>query len=527
MRCKPKLTDVCPFLAALLAFAQLGFVSAQDAAPASPRGTHVQATEPSNVEYLVEGDALVAVQGDQRTPVAFEGRVVAVYRLGASLYVARGIRGVSVLDVSKPGSPRPVRDLAVNGSAIGFHLAGEQLWVETVQRNATPLDEASSPTNGEPVRSAAVGGTTVPPTVAAARELPFNATITRVSPGIVELALGRKDGVRVGDRFAIFRSKLVDGEREGGFTGEELVTVAEIVAVKEGSALAETGRSAIAQLSDQARPAKADQDNSWVYPPRVPDVGEVSVTLRPLIKAGSPLGVGILADLAATYWGSVYFAGVGLQPLGLGWTTDGVVVSTAALVEGGYDARAVAVGLGLGVGWVNGDADYMLGSFSGSDSATYANSTTTRTERQTTHAAFTLSQVARLGARDGFNLSLRNLLIYHHDEEDDDTGFIYGGTTGRLAIPLGDRSDLFIEGGGGVMGYWLAGVGVSTWVVGNGSPGSWKLSVSAGGAGIMGSKEITRTVTRPDGVSYKSEDTEDISIAGPMVALGLARRFGF
>ena len=36
------------------------------------------------------------------------------------------------------------------------------------------------------------------------------------------------------------------------------------------------------------------------------------------------------------------------------------------------------------------------------------------------------------------------------------------------------------------MGYWFAGAGVSTWVVGNGSPGSWRLSVSAGGAGIMG-----------------------------------------
>ena len=85
-------------------------------------------------------------------------------------------------------------------------------------------------------------------------------------------------------------------------------------------------------------------------------------------------------------------------------------------------------------------------------------------ETQETHTAFTLSQVARLGARDGLHLSLRNLLLLHKDSDTDELiggggrqrsrgkapvpGMrSSGGETGRhtsdlVSLPAGDLADL-------------------------------------------------------------------------------------
>lgn len=152
-------------------------------------------------------------------------------------------------------------------------------------------------------------------------------------------------------------------------------------------------------------------------------------------------------------------------------------------------------------------------------------STVTVVERQQTHGAFALSQVARLGSRDALHFSLRNLLLLH-DPDDGAAGFIYGGTTAKLVAPVGTRTDLFAEGGGGVMGYWFVGVGTGAWIVGNGSPGSFYLSVSAGAAGVRGSKEVTTTVDDFNGAPYTSTYDEDVAVEGPMVSVGLTRRFG-
>lgn len=395
------------------------------------------------------------------------------------------------------------------------------LWVLVTERSAVPLHGGAmeaqvTPTEPRP---------TPTPEPAEGEPQPAPATqaaiaLLAVGPGHVEIARGAGGGVRVGDRFALFRQQEV---QEEGFVGEELVALAEVTRVKRDSAFAELSRNTVVRASDVARPARKDQIESNVYPVRIPHVGEFGAVLRPIVNAGSPLGLGVLAEAHASYWGSAYFFDIVLQPVGLGWSEDGNVVSTAGLLQAGYDNRAFAVGLGGGISWVNGNADEMLGSsgFAESD----AGSPNQTVERQVTHSAFTLSQQARLGARDGLNLSLRNTLILHRDEEQDESGFIYGGTLGKLTLPLDRRSDLFLEGGGGVMGYWLVGAGVGTWVVGNGAPGSWKLSISAGVAGIWGSREVTETVMSPPDQPRVYTYDEDIGIGGPMVSVGFQRRF--
>lgn len=497
-----------------------------NAAPAAPVAATVAAAPNASVEYVVEGGVVMAIMGDHREAVDIEGPIIAIHREATLLYVARGARGVTVYDVTEALSPRRLRTVNVSGQATGFHVIDGQIWVITVSRSAVPLDDAAPAVTAK--SAPAPIGARLPPSRPVKRHVPSNLELRRVMPGTVEIDSGAADGVRVGDNFAIFRSKSVDEAGAEGFTGEELVTVAVVVAVKENSALAETGRSAVVEPSDYARPTEAQADADK-YPPRVANVGELSMVLRPIINAGTPLGAGVLADLEAAYWGPAYFADFRIQPLGLGSTVDGSIISTAALVEGGYDTRALAVGLGAGVSWVNGDADHMLqnlfGSTSASDTGGTASSPTV-VQSQQTHTAFTISQLVRLGSRDGVKLSLRNLLILHRNSETDRQGFIYGGTTGLLSIPLSSRSDFFLEGGGGVMGYWYAGVGVSTWIVGNGSPGSWKLSVSAGGAGIFGSKLTTTTYPAENGQpAYSYSYNQSIDVAGPMVSFGVTRRF--
>ncbi|MBM4364087.1 MAG: hypothetical protein FJ104_15510, partial [Deltaproteobacteria bacterium] len=317
-----------------------------------------------------------------------------------------------------------------------------------------------------------------------------------------------------------------DGEG-GSFRGDELVGTAEVLAHREGHALAALSRGSDARDGDVARLARDGEQPSRSFPFRVVDVAEATLILRPIVHAGSPLGVGVLAEAEGTYLGQDYFAGVRLAPLGLGWSDRGKVIVTSALAEGGYDGAVLAAGLGLGVSWVAGNLDHMLESWGGSssDSGGYEPGGPEITRRQPTNTALTLSQVARLGSRDGLHLSLRNLLLFHEEPGTGQNGFIYGGTTARLTIPVAELSDLQIEGGGGVMGYWMFGVGVGTWIRGNGGPGSWRLSLSAGAAGVHGSREVKETYTDSNGEPYTYDYDEDVDVAGPMVSAGITRRF--
>jgi hypothetical protein len=492
------------------------------------------------VEYLIEDSNVVALRDTVKTKLGIPSGVVAIIPLGNRLYVARGTLGVAVYDITDPLSPRLEREQATNGgSANGFTLVDGQVWMLVSSKMAMPVGDVGPSAAGQVGPSTSASAATasssagqVPvaapskPTVATAPAAePSDVPIRLVSPGVIEIVAGAEQGVKIGDRYTLLRAERRTGVAQEQFEGERIVGTAEVVAVRADSALAEVSRTATARSNDYVRKSKRTaEEESNAFPLRVPNMGEVGIVLRPLINIGTPLGVGVLADLEATYWGSAYFAGASVQPLGFGTTANGSVVSIAALAEGGYDGHAFAAGLGAGIGWVNGDIDNMLWGSTSSDNSTGSTTTTTK---QDTHSAFAVSQVVRLGARDGLRLQLRNVLLLHRESATSPRGFIYGGTSGKLVVATGRRADVFCEGGGGVMGYWFFGIGVGTWVIGNGSPGSLHLAVSAGGAGISGSRQVTQTYTNPMGqpTSYSYDDT--IDIAGPMVSIGITRRFEF
>jgi hypothetical protein len=457
-------------------------------APGSEQPPKAGADSADETDYVIEGGAVIAVQGNTRTKLALVETALAVEKEGTRLYVAAGLDGVLIFDVSSPLEPRLVeRARPPSGSAVGFHRADGQIWVVLLSRSAVPVREIQN-SGATPVAATAQRSDRSPPSVGKGTQ-GAQVAVLRATPGQIELAGGAENGVHVGDRFAVYRRSQVSGEGGDSFEGEELVTTAEVVAVTDESALAEIGRSAIVLRSDYAVRARKDQEDDDSFPPYVTQVGEASFVIRPLINAEAPLGVGVLADLEGTYWGSSWFAGLRIQPLALGIADAGTVVSSAVLLEGGFDSHAFAVGVGAGVSYVNGDVGYLLSPSPSVALDGVSGMRAQQAELPENHSAPTLSQVARLGSRDGLCLWLHNMLILHENASGQ-SGFVYGGTTARLNIPTGRRTDILAEGGGGVLGYWFAGVGIATWIFGNGSPGSWRISVSAGAAGIEGSKKV-------------------------------------
>jgi hypothetical protein len=497
-------------------------------------GANGTETSVASANLQLEGGSVVWLQGSTRTKLGIADGVSAILLAGTELYVARGTSGVAVYDVSIPTAPRLLREHATSGGfANGFTTIDGQVWVLVTSKLAMPVGAASRATGESPAvpavapeaaaPSAAVTSITPPqPKSDQAATDATNYGVRLVSPGVVEIATGAANRTKLGDHFALYRTDKRAGVGNESFTGEIFVGVAEVVAVRDESCLAEMSRMATPRTNDYARKSRRTEEERSVFPTRVPNMGEYSAVLRPLLNIGTPLGVGVLADLELTYWGQAYFAGATMQPLGIGTSADGRVVSIAALVEAGYDGKAFSVGLGAGAAWVNGNIDDMLGATS-MDSGSSGTSTTVT--KQDTHGAFAVSQVARLGARDGLRLQLRNVLLLHRESDSKQRGFIYGGTSGKMTIPTGRAADFFFEGGGGVMGYWFFGVGVGTWILGNGSPGSLHLSVSAGGAGIYSSRRVTSTFTYSDGQSWTSTSDDNFGVAGPMVSIGLTRRF--
>jgi hypothetical protein len=204
-----------------------------------------------------------------------------------------------------------------------------------------------------------------------------------------------------------------------------------------------------------------------------------------------------------------------LAPIGLGWSRDGNPFTVAVLGSGGYDSRYFSVGLGGGWSMLNANPGVP-------DYATDASGQPLQFED--VDAAFAFVQEARLGARDGLHLGIRNTLLlapaydvtYTYDElgnadvivDEKGRSFVFGGIAMDFAIPTGDRTDLFVDWGTGEAGAtWVEG-GVSTWLRGNGDAGSIGARVGAGYASVTGNPNDDR-----------------VSLYGPMVSVGGRYRF--
>jgi hypothetical protein len=249
--------------------------------------------------------------------------------------------------------------------------------------------------------------------------------------------------------------------------------------------------------------ADKDHHTSLVYPRRLASLAEFSIVLRPILDVSNG-GIGGLCDLNGTYIGSAWFANVSVQPVGFGFTERGRLFTLIAVGEAGYDARVFGLGIGAGIaasaakakkGWLEDvPADDPRNQGWSEEGA-----------------GFVISQVIRLGTRDGLNFTGRNTLI----------DFEWGGAHGTFDIPLTGRTTLFLEGGGSAVGYAMGAIGVSAWLRGNGDAKSIGLSASAGFAAAWVERDVD------EGDEGYGEDANVVSAIGPMVSIGLDYRFGF
>jgi len=480
------------------------------------------------VDYTLENSKLFQISGSQKTEIPLPARATAIHRRGAELYVALGPHGVVVFSLSGTGGPKKTKSFSSQGGrVIGFFEVDGRVWMKISSTTGAPVDGSEIPLTVQDTAKIPGPQADLPKPVDGADEAkesekqrPFEKMetpirIQNILLGEVTLNVGAKDGVKESDRFTVFRVQVIEKKGDQTFTGKQQVAVLTVTAVNENTSLAVLSRGDRVLKNDEVRPFEQKNRQWRIYPKEIPNVGEVTVMLRPLLNVnGNGRGFGALNDATVTWWGKHYFLNFRTQPLAFGWTENGNIVSSSILGEGGYNGRAFAVGIGAGIGVVNGDMDSMITTDDWYDDATGKS-----TAGNGTKVAFALSQTVRLGARDGLNLVLHNHFLYYNDrraknDDEDDSGFIYGGTNGRLNIPLSDAIDLFLSGGGGRMGYAFGEIGIFAWITGKGDAGSWGLSAAAGGAGIWTEKKLD------------DWDSERTSIAGPLISLGVTHRFG-
>jgi hypothetical protein len=511
---------VCLFAAAV-AFA--GGLEAQEPPP-EPGA----AAAPAAAEFAIDDGRLLVVRGAARIPVDLPAPALAALRSGDSVYVALGEHGAAVLELGEdPAAPVLARRFPVaHGRVVGFLEIDGAVWMRIESTTAVLLEGGveggagvvviPGPATGE----ARVAQAAWPKRRALGR--PVRIVEVRRDRGEVVLDVGARDGVEIGDRFVAYRELESDEGQDGAFAGQAEVADLEVRAVGPATALATLWRGDRVRAADEVRPAEPDRKPSRAYPRHMDRVGELAVTVRPLFNVGDEKGFGMLCDVTAAWWGRGWFADLRMQPLGFGWTDEGNVLSTSLLAEAGFDGRAFAIGLGAGAAVVNGDLGENLVHASVYEVKAAGDGTAEAKWADRTRAAFALSQVVRLGARDGFHITLQNLLLYYDpptggdDEEAEKAGFYYGGTTGRISIPLALRVDMFLGGGGGFVGYGFGEVGVFVWARGNGDAGSLGFTAAGGVAGIWGNLE-----GRND-----EYGTNNVLILGPMISLGLTYRFG-
>jgi len=311
----------------------------------------------------------------------------------------------------------------------------------------------------------------------------------------------------------------------GSTTAERAVGDGRVQAIEDHQALVLLSRGSRVAAGDLVERSE-EGPTSVLAPARLDRLGEAGFVIRPMLPLDT-LGVAFVNEawVSWTFAGPWYVEGR-LSPVGLGWSQDGNPLSVAGVVAGGLDNRFFSVGLGAGGSGLNKDlsvTNYRMEAVS--DGGTLYESM----QFDNVDRAFSVAQQARLGARDGLNLVVRNTFVlvpnYTYDSSEcvydesydpncntrkrTGSAFTFGGIAMRGSVPVGARTDLFVDWGTGQAGAtWVTG-GVATWLHGTGDAGSLGLEVAAGYGEVVG-----------------SPNQSTIYLNGPLVSAGARWRFG-
>jgi hypothetical protein len=457
--------------------------------------TLAHAAEPSETSappVLIEGASIAT--GDARITLAAPPK--AAVRVGDTLTVLTA--DGTVEEWSLVGTPSRSGVRTAPG-AVGLFVVGGRAWVEVRETRAVQV-EALAPA------AVAVASSQTP--AAPATPIGPRARGGKVSLANAGVAVVNGAGLDVGNPVRFLRTEELEVPSAAGGVEKRLaeheVASGIVRQVDGGNAVVDVSRGGRVRAEDRVEQRAVPGDVNFA-PQRFDGFREVGGVVRPTLALGT-LGAAVVADawVTAGFEGPWYIS-ARLSPVGLGASRDGAVTTVGALASGGYDARYLSVG--LGAGWT------MLTDVPGVPS--YAD-----VDIDTPGAALSFVQEARLGARDGIHLDLRNTLVlvegYAVTEDysgetpvytatSTGTSFEFGGIALEGWVPTGDRADIVGAVAAGANGVFTIEAGVHSWVRGNGDTGSLGLRVAAGYAAVQGRGTQT--------------------LAGPMVSVGARYRY--
>ncbi len=471
----------------------------------------------------IDGRAITDVGTPPRAVLVHEGRLYILTEAGELQTWLLDAEPVLLGRISQP-------------DADGLFVANGRAWVTVREVRAIPMERLVSAivTSGEigTIGTATEPRATLPSAPPLSAPLPASAaSVVRVNRGIAVVNRGRNAGLTVGTELRFFgketvRTPSLDGVGFESREVERVVATGRVRVTEDERALVDLSRGGRVDVGDTIE-VRAGAYKYPLAPERLGSVREVGMVIRPVLALDT-VGVAFINDawLVVTF-DKPWYAQARLAPLAFGWSADGNPLSVAGVLSGGYDSRYFSVGLGAGGSMLNSQPGSTRYSAASSDY-----NVAEETQFTDVDSAFAIVQEARLGARDGLSISVRNTFLlvpittitYEYDKDTgeqvvDEDGkpisdessrdeFVYGGLAMRLNVPTGDRTDLFANWSFGEAGEIVVEGGVSTWLRGNGDKGSLGLQVAAGYGYIEGNPDDTYVV-----------------LNGPMVSVGGRYRF--
>ncbi|MCP4754271.1 MAG: hypothetical protein GY866_25585, partial [Proteobacteria bacterium] len=180
--------------------------------------------------------------------------------------------------------------------------------------------------------------------------------VVGVFHGTAKLDIGTVDGLKLKDRFEIYRKIEIKGGGES-FEGEELAAMGEVVALNPDSCIVRLPKGDRVARGDRAILVNEKIIQRNMFPRKLEEMAEVAFSVRPVLNLTGSGGAGGLVEGDLSWFGKHTYAAFRVKPLGFGWTSDDPVFNGTFLAEGGYDGRVFAVGLGVGIGVTNGVMD--------------------------------------------------------------------------------------------------------------------------------------------------------------------------
>lgn len=426
--------------------------------------------------------------------------------------------------------------------AVGLNMVEGTPWVILYEIKAVPLTQVAfgqALSTGAPL-SAPSAAPATPAEPAPASGMAAGAVLS-VAQGTVVVNLGRSAGIGPGSDLRFLGTELIEvpslsGEGTEQHEVDRVSGTGRVRLVEDDRALVDVDRGGRVAVGDGVE-LLGETLRYPIGPERLGGLRESGLVVRPVLGLDT-LGVAFINELWTTWvFDKPWYATARVAPLGVGWSRDGNPISVAGLLSGGYDARFFSVGLGAGWSMLNGDP----GSW-GRSYDVYAEDSGwgQAVQFEDVDNAFSVVQEARLGARDGLNLTVRNTFVlvpqqemtwtgecqydyywyYYEEREGDvtwedcyditDTGssFEFGGIAMALNVPVGSRTDLFADWGtGGAGATWVEG-GVATWLRGHGDKDSLGISVAAGYGNLQA-----------------QPNDEWVELYGPLVSLGARWRW--